>query len=95
MIEQVTYDAQRVTSIDWRTYPILRFGKIPAVTITLLNRIHARINGAGEATTTVIAPAINNAIFDATGVRLRQAPFTPDRVLAALAATATPAASAG
>jgi nicotinate dehydrogenase subunit B len=94
-MEQVTYDAQRVTSIDWRTYPILRFGAIPAVTITLLNRIHARINGAGEATTTVIAPAINNAIFDATGVRLRQAPFTPDRVLAGLAATATPAAPAG
>jgi CO/xanthine dehydrogenase Mo-binding subunit len=83
--EQVTYDAHRVTSIDWNTYPILRFSEVPEIQIALVNRIYEPIKGAGEATTTVIAPAINNAIFDATGVRLREAPLTAARVKAALA----------
>jgi CO/xanthine dehydrogenase Mo-binding subunit len=84
--EQVTYNTQAVTSIDWQTYPIARFSDVPQIDITLVNRIHEPIAGAGEAATTVIAPAINNAIFDATGVRLREIPFTPDRVKAALTA---------
>ena len=84
--EHVTYDRSRVTSIDWKTYPIVRFSEIPVVEIALIDRPHEPIKGAGEATTTVIAPAIGNAIFAATGVRLRDVPFTPDRVAAALRA---------
>ena len=82
--ERVTYDRTHVTSIDWKTYPILRFSEVPTVEIALIDRPHEPIKGAGEASTTVIAPAVGNAIFDATGVRLREVPFSPDRVLAAL-----------
>ena len=84
--ERVTYDRSHVTSIDWKTYPIVRFSEIPVVDIALIDRPHEPIKGAGEATTTIIAPAIGNAIFAATGVRLRDVPFTPDRVTAALRA---------
>jgi nicotinate dehydrogenase subunit B len=82
--EQVTFNTSGVTSLDWHSYPIVRFSDVPEVEIVLVNRPHEPILGAGEATTTVIAPAIGNAIHDATGVRLREAPFTPDRVAAAL-----------
>lgn len=82
--EQVTFNTAGVTSIDWRTYPIVRFSEVPDVQIVLIDRKHEPILGAGEATTTVIAPAIANAIHDATGARLRDVPFTPARVTAAL-----------
>jgi nicotinate dehydrogenase subunit B len=82
--EQVTFNTSGVTSLDWRSYPIVRFREVPEVRIALIDRPHEPILGAGEATTTVIAPAIGNAIYDATGVRLRKVPFTPDRVAAAL-----------
>jgi nicotinate dehydrogenase subunit B len=82
--EQVTFNTSGVTSLDWRSYPIVRFREVPEVRIALIDRPHEPILGAGEATTTVIAPAIGNAIYDATGVRLREVPFTPDRVAAAL-----------
>jgi CO/xanthine dehydrogenase Mo-binding subunit len=52
----------------------------------LLNPLNVAQMGAGECTITIVAAAIGNAVFDATGVRLRQVPFTPARVLAALAA---------
>jgi CO/xanthine dehydrogenase Mo-binding subunit len=81
--ERVTWDRTHVTSIDWHTYPIVRFSEVPDVDIALIDRPHLPIKGAGEASTTVIAPAIGNAIFDAIGVRLREVPFTPERVLAA------------
>jgi nicotinate dehydrogenase subunit B len=73
-----------VTSLDWTLYPILRFPEIPEVIIELINRTEEPAVGAGEATTSAIAPAIANAIFDATGVRLRTVPFTPECVKAAL-----------
>jgi nicotinate dehydrogenase subunit B len=82
--ERVAFNSAGVTSLDWRSYPIVRFSEVPEVTIALIDRKHEPILGAGEATTTVIAPAIANAIHDATGVRLREVPFTPDRVAAAL-----------
>jgi CO/xanthine dehydrogenase Mo-binding subunit len=62
----------------------VRFSEVPEVSIVLVNRTHEPVLGAGEATTVVIAPAIGNAIHDATGLRLREVPFTPDRVAAAL-----------
>jgi nicotinate dehydrogenase subunit B len=86
--ERVTFNTSGVTSLDWRSYPIVRFSEVPDVTIALIDRKHEPILGAGEATTTVIAPAIANAIHDATGVRLREVPFTPDRIGAALRSNA-------
>jgi nicotinate dehydrogenase subunit B len=82
--ERVAFNTSGVTSLDWHSYPIVRFSEVPQVEIVLVNRTHEPILGAGEATTTVIAPAIANAIHDATGIRLREVPFTPDRVAAAL-----------
>jgi nicotinate dehydrogenase subunit B len=83
--EEVKFDRAVVTSLDWTLYPILRFPEIPEVIIELINRPDQPAVGAGEATTSPIAPAIANAIFNATGVRLRTIPFTPERVKAALA----------
>jgi nicotinate dehydrogenase subunit B len=84
--EEVTWDDQKVTSIDWRTYRPLPVGAdIPKIETVLINRPDARATGAGETAVTVVAAAIGNAVFDATGVRLRQVPFTPERVKAALA----------
>jgi CO/xanthine dehydrogenase Mo-binding subunit len=84
--EEVTWDDQKVTSIDWRTYRPLPVGaEIPKLETVLINRPDARAMGAGETSVTVVAAAIGNAVFDATGVRLRQVPFTPERVKAELA----------
>jgi nicotinate dehydrogenase subunit B len=85
LLEEVTWDDQKVTSIDWRTYRTLSLGfPIPKVECVLLNRPNEAATGAGETAITVIAAAIGNAVFDATGGRLRQIPFTPERVKAAL-----------
>jgi len=86
--EEVRFDPQHVTSVDWASYPILRFEEIPDVMIRTIDRAQERILGAGEATTTVIAPAIANAVFAQTGARLRRVPFTPDAVLGALSGDA-------
>ena len=81
--EEVKFDSSMVTSLDWTSYPILRFPEIPEVAVELINRPDQPAVGAGEATTSAIPAAIANAIFDATGARLRTIPFTPDRVKAA------------
>jgi nicotinate dehydrogenase subunit B len=84
--EEVTWDDQKITSIDWKTYRPLPVGAdIPVIETVLINRPDARASGAGETAVTVVAAAIGNAVFDATGVRLRQVPFTPERVKAELA----------
>jgi CO/xanthine dehydrogenase Mo-binding subunit len=83
--EQVTWDAGQVTSIDWRSYPTLPVGfAVPVVDIVLLNQTDVAACGAGETIITVVAPAIGNAIYDATGARVREVPFAPARVLAAM-----------
>jgi nicotinate dehydrogenase subunit B len=82
--EEVRFDKSRVTSIDWVSYPILRFPELPAIEVALIDRPTLPPLGAGEASTAPVAAALGNAIFDATGVRLRAAPFTPARVKAAL-----------
>jgi len=85
MYEEVTFDTNGgVTSLDWKTYPILRFPEIPDLDIVLINRPEMAPLGAGEGATIPPAACIANAIFDAVGVRLREAPFTPKRVLAGL-----------
>ncbi len=85
--EEVTWDDRRVTAIDWRSYHSLTLGfEPPVIESVLINRPGVEAMGAGETTITLVAAAIGNAVFDATGARLRQVPFTPDRVMAALAA---------
>jgi CO/xanthine dehydrogenase Mo-binding subunit len=87
LMEQVMWDASKVTSVDWASYPILRHDQVPHVSVDLIDRPGEPSSGAGEPTACAIPPAIANAVFDATGARLRSVPFTPERVLAALAAT--------
>ena len=84
--EEVTWDDHNVTSVDWRTYHSLPLGfDVPKVETVLLNRPDEPATGAGETAITMVAGAIANAIFDATGARIRQVPFTPERIKAALA----------
>ncbi|MBZ5577763.1 MAG: molybdopterin-dependent oxidoreductase [Acidobacteriia bacterium] len=83
--EEVKFDRARVTSVDWAGYPILRFPEAPAVQVALLDRPALAPYGAGEAAAAPVAAALGNAVFDATGVRLRTVPFTAERVKAALA----------
>jgi CO/xanthine dehydrogenase Mo-binding subunit len=83
--EEVTWDEEKITSIDWRTYHTLPVGfEIPVIETVLINQVDTAVNGAGETSITIAAPAIANAIFDAAGVRIRQVPLTPARVKAAL-----------
>jgi CO/xanthine dehydrogenase Mo-binding subunit len=80
-------DLGAITSADWKTYPVFQFGDpLPTVTTVVLNPLNVAQMGAGECTITIAAAAIGNAVFDATGARLRRVPFTPANVLAALAA---------
>ena len=84
LVEEVTWDDQQVTSKNWTTYDSLYLGlEIPIIDIILLNPRGVPATGAGETAITVVAAAIGNAIFDATGVRLREVPFTAERVKAA------------
>ena len=86
--EEVTWDDRKVTSIDWNTYHSLPLGiEVPVIDCVLINRSHVAATGAGETAITLVAAAIGNAIFDATGARLRQIPFTPARMKGALDAT--------
>jgi CO/xanthine dehydrogenase Mo-binding subunit len=82
--EEVTFSSTNVTSLDWNTYPILRFEESPQVTPIVVQRLDQRSTGAGEEVMAAAAAAIANAFFDATGVRMREYPLTPKRVLAAL-----------
>jgi CO/xanthine dehydrogenase Mo-binding subunit len=87
LAEEVTWNDYEITSIDWLTYPVLTFGRrTPEIKNVLINRHDVDAMGAGETTITCVAAAIGNAIFDATGARIRQLPLTPARVLAALQA---------
>ncbi len=84
--EEVRWSPSGMTSVDWRTYPILQMPDVPEkVEVVLINRPDVPPAGAGEPGCVATAPAIANAIFDATAIRLRTAPFTPERVKAALA----------
>jgi nicotinate dehydrogenase subunit B len=85
--EEVTFDQTGVTSLDWASYPILRFDECPEVTAVVVQRLDERSTGAGEECMAATAAAIANAFFDATGVRMNEFPLTPARVLAALRAT--------
>ena len=93
LVEQLVFDTRQVTSTDWVTYPIMRFKDAPKVTLKVLSRTDivdratgsgSHSGGAGESPASVVAGAIPNAFFDATGVRIREAPMTPARVRAML-----------
>jgi nicotinate dehydrogenase subunit B len=84
LIEEVDFDENGVNSLDWTSYPIIRFNQVPDVDIVLINRPELEPMGAGEAASIATAAAIGNAIFDAIGVRPREVPFTSERLLQAL-----------
>ena len=101
LVEEITFNTQRVTGLDWVTYPMLRFKEHPNVTTIVIGHQNEIVGSAGSASTTLAGPryrgggesvtvavpaAIGNAFFDATGVRIRQAPLTPAKVRAALKA---------
>jgi nicotinate dehydrogenase subunit B len=86
LLEEVQFDARGVQSLDWIGYPVIRYEDIPEVEIVLINRPELDFLGAGEASLVPIPAAIGNAIFDATGARVRDIPMSPERVLAALKA---------
>jgi len=86
LVEEVTWDEQRVTSTDWESYQTLRLDyEIPEIEIVFVTPEGVAATGAGETSITVTPAAIANAIFDATGARIRDVPFTPSRIKAALA----------
>ena len=83
--EEVKFDNKNVTSVDWQTYPILDITETPdEVNVVLINHPEIAQSGAGEPSSRPVAAAIANAIFDATGVRIRRVPFSPDHVKSAL-----------
>ena len=87
--EEVHFEERRITSRDWESYPILTFSEVPEIEIVLINRVDQSSLGAGEPATITTAAAVANAIYAATGTRVRQIPFTAGRVRAALSASAT------
>jgi nicotinate dehydrogenase subunit B len=87
LMEEVKFDSTGIKTLDWNSYPILRFPDVPEIEIVLINRPEMPALGGGEPSSAPIAAAIANAIFDAVGVRLREAPFTPERMLAAIGKT--------
>ncbi len=91
LTEQVTFDRTAVTSREWGGYPILSFPQVPAIDVVLMPRQDMAPLGAGESASVPSAAAIANAIFDATGVRFRELPLTPERVRAGLGIEPTPA----
>lgn len=86
LYEEVLFDraSSSITTKDWRGYWVLKFGDtIPEIVSILINNLNAPVAGSGEVTISIVASAIGNAIYDATGVRMRQVPFTPEVFLAA------------
>ena len=86
LLEEVKFDSTGQKNLDWNSYPVIRFEQVPDVEIVLTNRPEMQPLGGGEPSIVPVTAAIANAIFDATGARLRQVPFTPQRVLSAIKA---------
>jgi len=84
LLEEVTFNKTNVTSLDWNSYPILRFKECPEVFPIVVQRLDQKSTGAGEEVMAAAAGAIACAFFDATGVHMPEFPLTPDRVLTAL-----------
>jgi nicotinate dehydrogenase subunit B len=86
LLEEVQFDATGQKNLDWDSYPVIRFEQVPDVDIVLTNHTDMQPLGGGEPSIVPVTAAIANAIFDATGARLRRVPFTPERVLEAMKA---------
>ncbi len=86
LLEEVKFDSTGQKNLDWNSYPVIRFEQVPDVEIVLTNRPEMQPLGGGEPSIVPVTAAIANAIFDATGARMRQVPFTPQRVLSAFKA---------
>jgi nicotinate dehydrogenase subunit B len=84
LMEEVSFDRNSVVSREWGAYPIIKFADIPKIDVLMLPRQDQPPLGVGESASVPSAAAIANAIFDATGVRFRELPFTPERILAGL-----------
>jgi CO/xanthine dehydrogenase Mo-binding subunit len=84
LMEEVKWDRSMATTLDWASYPILKMPDIPELVYDLIDRPNERPWGAGEPAAAVVPSAISNAVFDATGIRLRSIPYTPAKVKAAL-----------
>ena len=87
LIEELKLNRSQVTILDWESYPILKFPQVPEIVIDLIDRPTEKPWGAGEPSASVIPSAITNAVFDATGVRLRSIPYAPGKVKAAMQAS--------
>ena len=87
LLEQVTWDDQKITSVDWKSYRAISLGiELPKIETVLINRTEGKVMGVGETALIVVGASISNAVFDATGIKLREIPFTPEKVKAAFAA---------
>ena len=84
LFEETQFDHFKVTSTDWQSYPLMTFPDVPELVIALLDQPHLPPLGAGEAACAAVPAALANAVFDACGARLREVPFTPERLKAAL-----------
>ncbi len=84
LLEEIRFDRSHVTTLDWKSYPILTFPEVPHIAMDLIDRPNEKPWGAGEPTASVVPSAIGNAVYDAIGVRLRSVPFTPHKVLEAM-----------
>ena len=84
LMEEVSFDRSSVTAREWGAYPIIKFPDIPEIDVLMLPRQDQPPLGVGESASVPSAAAIANAIYDATGVRFRELPFTPERILKGL-----------
>ncbi|MEJ6022239.1 xanthine dehydrogenase family protein molybdopterin-binding subunit [Ramlibacter sp. PS4R-6] len=85
LLEETQFDRSRVTNVTWADYPILRFTEVPRIDVDLIQRLDQPPLGAGEAAASAVPAALGNALFDATGVRAREVPFTRQKLRALLA----------
>lgn len=83
LFEEMGFDGTGVTTVDWGSYPIMRFSQVPELIVDLVESKDPPM-GVGEAATAPVPGAISNALFDATGIRFRQLPLTPTRIKTAL-----------
>jgi len=88
LFEEVDFDAFKVKSVDWSSYPVITFADVPETEIVLVNRPDLDSTGSGEPSICAVPASVANAVFDAVGIRLRHIPFRPQRVLSTLKAKA-------
>ena len=86
LLEEVRFDANGMKNLDWVSYPIVTYRRVPDVQIVLINRKEMPALGGGEPSTVPVPAAIANAVFDAIGVRVREVPMTPQKIQASLRA---------